>query len=269
MGSLILVFLVGFALLFLAPVILSFYTFVTFLIIYIIRAVYPIGLGIAKWVTARRNCLPFFLFMLIAIAVIVILLIGSYYFAANVHWLGFLALVLLLMLLAIVIIIFGGGLTLAIIMWIVRLSHWAFDGFRRAMHGKPAPEFATVGVRPSYRVRRRVEGLYPPVPSAEGKARRKAEARAVAKAQEKAKAIAKARAKALAKAQAVEKARAKELAKAQAIAKARAKALAEAQALTKAKKTKPEETAKPRETTKPRRRRRLRPRPRPGGKSTK
>jgi len=237
-----------------------FWVIVTALTLYILHKVYPIALGIAEWVTARRNCLPFVLFMLITIATTVILSICAYYFAANVHWVGFLLLVLLLLLLAIVVIIFGGGMTLAIIMWIVRLSHWAFAGFRRAIHGKPAPEFTPLRVKPSYRGRRRVESRYPLVPSEEEKAKKKAKAMAMVKAQAKAKAIEKARAKELAKAQAIAKARAKELAKAQAIAKARAKALAEAQAIAKAKKPKSEEK------TKPRRRRRLRPRPRPGQK---
>lgn len=288
MGGIIFIILAA-LLPFLFLILYFFWVVVTALTVYILHKVYPLALGIAKWVTARRNCLPFFLFMLITIAVTIILLIGAYYFTANVHAIGFIVIFLLIMILGIVVTIFSGGLTLAIIMWIVRLSHWAFDGFRRAMHGKPVHEFATVGVKPSYRVRRRLEGLYPSVSSEEEKARQKAEAKAAAKAKEKAKAVAKAKAKALAKelakAQAIEKARAKELAKAQSIAKARAKALADAQTLAKGKKIKPEETTKPKkETTKPkketakpkkettepkkttklRRRRRLRPKKKPG-----
>ena len=276
------------------------WTFVTFyfffsviiaLTIYSLQKLYPIGLGIAEWVTARRNLVPFVLFMLLTMAITNMLLIGAYLLALNVHWVGYLLIALLILLLAVVTIIFDGAMVLAIILWIVRLSHWAFAGFRkvlwRLIRGKHAPERAAPlparlhivtppGVKPTYRGRQRVEKPYPLVPSTEEKARQKAKAKARAKAQAKAKAIEKARrANALAKAQAIEKQMAKELAKAQAIQKARAKALAEAQANAKGKavpkKTKPEETIKPKpkpkqtkleETSKPKLRRRRRPRPR-------
>ena len=261
-----------------------FWVIVAALSIYILQKVYPVALGIAEWVTARRNLLPFVLFMLLTMAITVMLLIGAYYFTSNVHAIGFLLIVLLVLVLAVVAIIFDGVMVLAIIMWIARLSHWAFAGFRKMfLQGSRveyAPEFAPRRVKPSYRRRQRVESPYPLVPSTEEKARQKAKAKARAKAQARAKAIEKARrANALAKAQAIEKQMAKELAKAQAIQKARAKALAEAQAIAKGKavpkKTKPEETIKPKpkpkpkpkqtkleETSKPKLRRRRRPRPR-------
>ena len=269
-----------------------FWVIITALTIYILQKVYPVALGIAEWVTARRNLLPFVLFMLITTAITVMLLIGAYYFTANVHAIGMLFVVLLILLLAVVAIIFDGVMVLAIIMWLVRLSHWAFAGFRKMFLQESRFEYANglapPRLKPSYRRRQRVEGPYPLVPSAEEKARQKAKAEARAKAQAKAKAIEKAMAKAQAKAKAIEKQRAKELAKAQAIYKARAKALAEAQAIAEgkaaAKKTKSEKTSKPKpkkakseetsepkpkkakseETSKPKARRRRRPRPRSG-----
>jgi len=266
----VLYILVGVVLFFAFLIFYFFWVIVAALSIYILQKVYPVALGIAEWVTARRNLLPFVLFMLITMAILVILLVGAYFFTKEIGVIGFLVLVLLILLLAVVAIIFDGVMVLAIIMWIVRLSHWAFAGFRKMFLQESRVEYANglapPRLKPSYRRRQRVEGPYPLVPSAEEKARQKAKAEARAKAQAKAKAIEKAMAKAQAKAQAIEKQRAKELAKAQAIHKARAKALAEAQAIAKgkagAKKTKSEETSKP----KPRRRRRLRPRPRPGQK---
>jgi len=251
-----------------------FWVIVAALTLYILQKVYPVALGIAEWVTARRNLLPFVLFMLVTMGITVMLLIGAYYFASDIGVIGYLLLLLLILLFAVVAMIFDGVMALAVMMWIVRLSHWAFAGFRKMFLQESrveyAPELARPRLKPSYRRRQRVESPYPPVPSTEEKARQKAKAKARAKAQAKAKAIEKARAKALAEAQAIAKQRAKELANAQAIQKARAKALAEAQAIAKgkaktiakgkaeAKKTKLEETSKP----KLRRRRRPRPRPR-------
>lgn len=99
--------------------------------IFVWRKAFPFGWGIAEWVANRRNLIPFVLFLLIVIAGSIILIIGSYIFASQVHWLGYLFLLLFLFILFIAEIIFWGGLGLAIILWIVRLSHWAYALFRR------------------------------------------------------------------------------------------------------------------------------------------
>lgn len=229
--------------------------------LYTIQHAYPAGYSIANWVAARRNAIPFVLFMLFIIVITLVL----YMTARQVdHFTATIAGILLIFLLASELIIFSVGMWLATIVWIAGLIHWAFAGFRkvlwRAIRGKHAPELVPLRVKSSYRGRQRVESPYPLVPPTEEKAEQKAKAKARAKAQAKAQAIQKARAKELAKAQAIERARAKELAKAQANAKARAKELAEAQAKAKPKKTRSEETIKPKV------KRRRRPRPRPGQK---
>jgi len=99
--------------------------------IFVWRKAFPLGWGIAEWITNRRNLIPFVLFMLIVIAGSIILLILSYIFATQVHWVGYLFLLLSLIILAIAEIIFWGGFWLAMILWIIRLSHWAYALFRR------------------------------------------------------------------------------------------------------------------------------------------
>ena len=99
--------------------------------IFVWRKIFPLGWGIAEWVTNRRNLIPFVLFVLIVIAGSIILLILSYVFATQVHWIGYLFILLFLFILLIAETIFWGGLGLAIILWIVRLSHWAYALFRR------------------------------------------------------------------------------------------------------------------------------------------
>ena len=98
--------------------------------IFIWRKIFPLGWGIAEWITNRRNLIPFVLFMLIVIAGSIILLILSYVFATQVHAIGFLFLLLFVLVLLIAEIIFWGGVGLAIILWIIRLSHWAYALFR-------------------------------------------------------------------------------------------------------------------------------------------
>ena len=100
-------------------------------VIFVWRKMFPLGWGIAEWVTNRRNLIPFVLFLLIVIAGSIILLIVSYFFATQVHWVGYLFLLLFLLILTIAEIIFWGGIGLAVILWIVRLSHWAYALFRR------------------------------------------------------------------------------------------------------------------------------------------
>jgi len=106
--------------------------------IFVWRKIFPLGWGIAEWITNRRNLIPFVLFMLIVIAVIIILLILSYFLIMNVlegqglfYFIGLLVMLLLLLILFIAETIFWGGLGLAIILWIIRLSHWAYANFRR------------------------------------------------------------------------------------------------------------------------------------------
>ena len=103
--------------------------------IFIWRKAFPLGWGIAEWVTNRRNLIPFVLFLLIVIAVIIILLILTYVLIMNLaglfYYIGLLVLLLLLLTLIVAEIIFWGGIWLAVILWIVRLSHWAYTLFRR------------------------------------------------------------------------------------------------------------------------------------------
>ena len=99
--------------------------------IFVWRKAFPLGWGIAEWVTSRRNLIPFVLFLLIVIAGSIILLILSYLFATQVHAIGFLFLLLFLLILVVAEIIFWGGIGLAVILWIIRLSHWAYAIFRR------------------------------------------------------------------------------------------------------------------------------------------
>ena len=100
-------------------------------VIFVWRKIFPLGWGIAEWITNRRNLIPFVLFLLIIIAGSIILLILSYVFATQVHWIGYLFLLLFLLILFIAETIFWGGLGLAVILWIVRLSSWAYALFRR------------------------------------------------------------------------------------------------------------------------------------------
>ena len=99
--------------------------------IFIWRKMFPLGWGIAEWITNRRNLIPFVLFMLIVIAGSIILLILSYFFTTQVHVIGFLFLLLFFLILVVAEIIFWGGIGLAVILWVVRLSHWAYALFRR------------------------------------------------------------------------------------------------------------------------------------------
>jgi hypothetical protein len=100
------------------------------LTIFIWRKVFPFGWGIAEWTTTRRNFIPFVLFLLIIEAILVILFILAYLFAVNVHWLGLLVMPLIFLALAVTATILSGGLGLAIILWIVRLSHGGYARFR-------------------------------------------------------------------------------------------------------------------------------------------
>ena len=100
-------------------------------VIFVWRKIFPLGWGIAEWITNRRNLIPFILFLLIIIAGSIILLILSYVFATQVHVLGYIFLLLFLFILFIAETIFWGGIGLAVILWIVRLSHWAYALFRR------------------------------------------------------------------------------------------------------------------------------------------
>ena len=165
------------------PLIMSYYLVLTALTIYVVRKLFPFAWGIAEWVTNWRNLLPFVIFMLITITVTVLLLIGAYLFAANVHWIGYLFFLPLLLLLFISATIFWGGLGLAIILWIVRLSHWGYARFRTLL-GRTSPPSRL----PAYRSRRRLPARQPtkkptpPVPSTGEKANAKAEAKQKVKA---------------------------------------------------------------------------------------
>ena len=118
--------------------------------IFVWRKIFPLGWGIAEWITNRRNLIPFVLFMLIVIAGSIILLIVSWIFATQVHWLGYLFLILCLLILFIAETIFWGGLGLAVILWIIRLSHWAYalfrGGFWRTFRPGGPPDFQPVPV---------------------------------------------------------------------------------------------------------------------------
>jgi len=118
--------------------------------IWVWRKAFPLGWGIAEWVTNRRNLIPFVLFMLIVIAGSIILLILSYVFATQVHAIGFLFLLLVLLILLVAEIIFWGGLGLAVMLWIVRLSHWAYalfrGGFWRTFRSGGPPDFQPIPV---------------------------------------------------------------------------------------------------------------------------
>jgi len=120
--------------------------------IFVWRKIFPLGWGIAEWITNRRNLIPFVLFMLIVIAVSIILLIVSYVFATQVHWLGYLFLMLCLLILFIAETIFWGGLGLAVILWIIRLSHWAYANFRRGFWRtfRPSPSHQSRFSRSSF-----------------------------------------------------------------------------------------------------------------------
>ena len=127
---LIVLALIGVVLLMTPVLLLMFFAFLA-TAIFVWRKAFPFGWGIAEWITNRRNLIPFVLFMLTVIAGSIILIILSYLFAAQVHWVGYLFLLLFLLILVIAEIIFWGGIGLAIILWIVRLSHWAYALFRR------------------------------------------------------------------------------------------------------------------------------------------
>ncbi|MBA7474942.1 hypothetical protein ES707_10305 [subsurface metagenome] len=167
--------LLGAALLML-PLILTSYLLLTALTIYVVRKLFPFAWGIAEWVTNWRNLLPFVLFMLSTMVVTVLLLIGAYLFATNVHWIGFLFLLLCLLILYISATILWGGLGLAIILWIVRLSHWGYARFRTLFERTSPPSRL-----PAYRSRRRlparqpIKNPPPPVPPTGEKANAKAD----------------------------------------------------------------------------------------------
>lgn len=120
----------GLVILLMPVLLLVLFSFIA-VVIFVWRKMFPLGWGIAEWVTNRRNLIPFVLFLLIVIAGSIILLIVSYVFASQVHGIGYLFLLLFLLILFIAEIIFWGGLGLAVILWIVRLSHWAYALFRR------------------------------------------------------------------------------------------------------------------------------------------
>ena len=140
--------------------------------------IFPFVRGIAEWITDRRNLLPFVLFMLIVIAATFVLLIGAYFFTVKVSSVGLLALLPLILILGIAWSIFWGGMGLAMIMWITRLSHWGYAHFRTRFERTSPPS----GL-PAYRSRRRlparrpITNQPPPVPSTEEKANAKAEAK--------------------------------------------------------------------------------------------
>ncbi|MCK4965121.1 MAG: hypothetical protein KAS54_08555, partial [Dehalococcoidia bacterium] len=140
--------------------------------------IFPFARGIAEWITERRNLLPFFIFMLIAIATIVVLLIGAYFFTVKVSSVGYLAILPLCLILGIVWIIFWGGMGLAIIMWITRLSHWGYAHFRTRFERTSRPSgLPAHRSRRRLRARRPIINPSPPVPSTEEKAEAKAEAK--------------------------------------------------------------------------------------------
>jgi len=128
--EIIILMVVGVVLL-LTPVMLLTIFSVVALSIFIWRKLFPFGWGMAEWITNRRNLIPFVLFLLIVIAGSIILLILSYMFATQVHLVGYLFILLFLLILIVAEIIFWGGFGLAITLWIVRLSHWAYALFRR------------------------------------------------------------------------------------------------------------------------------------------
>ena len=172
--------------------------------IFIWRKIFPLGWGIADWITNRRNLIPFVLFMLIVIAGSIILLILSYLFATQVHAIGYLFLLLFIFIFVVAEIIFWGGIELAVILWIVRLSHWAYANFRRGFWrtfrpGGP-PDFQPVPVpltnpvsvahpssrRNSNRVRKPLVKRRAMIPAAFGRpSQEKSPARAVEQAQVK------------------------------------------------------------------------------------
>ncbi|GAI93473.1 unnamed protein product, partial [marine sediment metagenome] len=113
------------------PLIVFFSLSLLAITIFVWRKLFPFGWGIAEWITNRRNLIPFVLFMLIVLGVTIILLILSFLLALNVHWTGYLLVLLLLPVIGITYLIFIGGMGLAIILWIIRLSHGGFALFRR------------------------------------------------------------------------------------------------------------------------------------------
>ena len=132
MDPMALLVLAGIGLIILMLPVLGLIAFAFFaVVIFVWRKLFPLGWGIAEWVTNRRNLIPFVLFLLIVIAGSVILVILSYIFALQVHWVGYLFLLLFLFVFFVAEIIFWGGIGLAVILWIVRLSHWAYALFRR------------------------------------------------------------------------------------------------------------------------------------------
>ncbi|MCK4362213.1 MAG: hypothetical protein KAW13_02920 [Dehalococcoidia bacterium] len=244
-----------------APFIAFFSLSLAALAIFVWRKLFPLGWGIAEWVTNRRNLIPFVLFMLLTITATVIMLIVAFLFAVKVHWVGYLVIVVLILILGIASIIFYGGMGLAMILWIIRLSHGGYARFRTgfwrtfrpggppALHpvsplpANPASVLAPPA-KPLQRRRRTLPARQPvkrqPPLSTPSDARARSKAKARAKAKEKEKAIAKAKAEAKEKEKAIAKAKAEEKAKAKAKeedrkAKAREKAQAKAQAKEKAK----------------------------------
>ena len=145
--------------------------------------IFPFARGIAEWVTDRRNLLPFVLFMLIAIVITAALLTGADYFASQVHWVGWFAFILLLLIIGIECIIFGSVMGLAMILWIIRLSHWGYAHFRTRFERTSPPSRL-----PAYRSRRRLPARQPIknqsllVPSTGEKANAKADAKQKVKA---------------------------------------------------------------------------------------
>jgi hypothetical protein len=129
MDQIIVLVVIG-AIIILVPVLSLMFLAALAVAIFIWRKIFPLGWGIAEWITNRRNFIPFVLFMLIVQAAATALLIGAYVFATSVHWIGFLFLLLVLIILFIAAAIFWGGLGLAITLWIVRLCHGAYSRFR-------------------------------------------------------------------------------------------------------------------------------------------
>lgn len=246
-----------------APFIAFFSLSLAALAIFVWRKLFPLGWGIAEWVTNRRNLIPFVLFMLLTITATVIMLIVAFLFAVKVHWVGYLVIVFLILILGIASIIFYGGMGLAMILWIIRLSHGGYARFRTGFWRtfrpggppalQPVPPLpanpASVLAPPAKPLQRRRRTLpasrpvkrQPPLsPPSDARARSKAKARAKAKE----KAIAKAKAEEKAQAKAKEEARkAKAEEKAQAKAEAK-KGKAEVKAKEEAAKGKAEAKAK-------------------------
>lgn len=114
------------AILVLAPVALS---------LYIWRIIFPFARSIAEWTASLRNFLPFVNFTLLVADVAFLFIIDWLFLYALTGSVIFILLALpWLPILAIALLINVVGLGLAIILFTLRLCHWAFDRFRTWFH---------------------------------------------------------------------------------------------------------------------------------------